>query len=42
MTCAYEGHDILVNSEEFNDMKNKSAVIKITEKLKKLDMGYAI
>jgi leucyl-tRNA synthetase len=38
---AYEGEGVLVNSEEFNGLDNRIASIKITEKLNKLDMGYA-
>ncbi|MFX1468888.1 MAG: class I tRNA ligase family protein, partial [Promethearchaeota archaeon] len=41
MARAYEGDGILVNSEEFNDMENKSAADKITKKLNLLDKGYA-
>ena len=40
MTRAYESDGVLVNSDEFNDMENKFATNKITEKLKKLNMGY--
>ncbi|MGQ4875299.1 MAG: leucine--tRNA ligase [Promethearchaeia archaeon] len=41
MTRAYEGDGILVNSEEFNGMDNREAMRAITEKLEKLNMGYA-
>jgi len=41
MTRAYESDGILVNSEEFNGMENRSAVEEITDKLERLDMGYA-
>jgi leucyl-tRNA synthetase len=41
MTRAYEGDGILVNSEEFNGMENRSAINAITEKLNQNDMGSA-
>ena len=41
MIRAYEGDGILVNSEEFNGMENRSAIASITEKLDKLDRGHA-
>ncbi|MFX0002504.1 MAG: leucine--tRNA ligase [Candidatus Hodarchaeota archaeon] len=41
MTRAYEGVGVLINSKEFNGIDNRIAVKKITEKLEKLDMGYA-
>ncbi|MFX1374987.1 MAG: leucine--tRNA ligase [Promethearchaeota archaeon] len=41
MTRAYESDGILVNSEEFNGMENRSAIDAITEKLDKLGMGHA-
>jgi len=41
ITRAYESDGVLVNSEEFNGMENRSAVKKITEKLDELDKGYA-
>ncbi len=41
MTRAYESDGILINSEEFNGMENKSAANKISEKLNELDVGYA-
>ncbi|MFX0057902.1 MAG: leucine--tRNA ligase [Candidatus Hodarchaeota archaeon] len=39
MTRAYEGDGILINSEEFNGMENRSAIHAITKKLEKLGMG---
>lgn len=41
MTRAYESDGILVNSEEFNGLENKSANFKITEKLTEIEKGYA-
>ena len=41
MTRAYESDGVLVNSEEFNGMENRSAIDAITEKLNKKDMGNA-
>jgi len=41
MTRAYESDGILVNSEEFNGMENRSAINSITEKLDKIGMGNA-
>lgn len=41
MTRSYEGNGILVNSEGFNGMENRTAMIKITEKLKQIGMGFA-
>ncbi len=41
ITRAYESDGVLVNSEEFNGMDNRSTVNKITEKLNELDSGYA-
>jgi len=41
MVRSYEGDGILVNSEEFNGMENRTAINSITEKLDKLGMGYA-
>ena len=38
---AYEGDGILVNSDEFDGMENRSAINAITEKLQKMKMGYA-
>ena len=38
---AYEGDGILVNSDEFNGMENRSAINAITEKLQEMKMGYA-
>ncbi|MHA2121956.1 MAG: leucine--tRNA ligase, partial [Promethearchaeota archaeon] len=40
MTRAYESDGILVNSEDFNGMENKSAADAITEKLDQSKMGY--
>ena len=41
MTRAFESDGILVNSEEFNGMGNRSAIHAITEKLDETNMGYA-
>lgn len=41
MTRSYESDGILVNSEEFNGMENRSAINAITEKLDKVGMGNA-
>ena len=41
ITRAYESDGVLVNSEEFNGMDNRSTVNKITEKLNELESGYA-
>ncbi len=41
MTRAYENDGVLVNSEEFNGLDNRSATKRITKKLVKLNMGYA-
>ncbi|MFX0153525.1 MAG: leucine--tRNA ligase [Candidatus Hodarchaeota archaeon] len=41
MKRAYESDGILVNSEEFNGMENRSAINAITEKLFEINMGYA-
>jgi len=41
MTRSYEGDGVLVNSEEFNSMENRSAIDAITEKLDKMGMGQA-
>jgi leucyl-tRNA synthetase len=40
MTRSYEGDGILVNSEEFNGMENRTAINSITEKLENIGMGY--
>ncbi|KKK43790.1 MAG: Leucine--tRNA ligase subunit alpha [Candidatus Lokiarchaeum sp. GC14_75] len=40
MSRAYEGDGVLINSEEFNGIENRSAVQEITDKLNKLGMGY--
>jgi leucyl-tRNA synthetase len=40
ITRAYEGDGVLVNSEEFNGMENRSAINAITEKLDKNNMGH--
>ncbi|MFW9936266.1 MAG: leucine--tRNA ligase [Candidatus Thorarchaeota archaeon] len=39
MNRAYEGDGILVNSEEFNGIENRSAIDAITKKLEKMGMG---
>ncbi|KKM22391.1 hypothetical protein LCGC14_1625820 [marine sediment metagenome] len=41
ITRAYEGDGILVNSDEFDGMENRSAINAITEKLTKNNMGNA-
>ncbi len=41
MIRAYEADGILVNSEEFNGMENRTAINAITEKLDGMGMGYA-
>lgn len=41
MTRAYEADGIIVNSEEFDGMENRSAINAITEKLEKIGMGCA-
>ncbi len=41
ITRAYEGDGVLVNSDEFNGMENRSAINKITEKLVEKKMGNA-
>jgi len=41
MTRAYEGDGVLINSEEFNGMENRSAIKAITDKLNQNDMGSA-
>ena len=41
MTRAYESDGVLVNSDEFNGMENRSAINAITEKLTKDNMGHA-
>jgi leucyl-tRNA synthetase len=41
MTRAYEGDGVLVNSEDFNSMENRSAANEITKKLAHLNLGYA-
>jgi leucyl-tRNA synthetase len=41
MSRAYESDGILVNSDEFNGMENRSAINTITEKLSENKMGYA-
>ncbi|GAG94884.1 unnamed protein product, partial [marine sediment metagenome] len=41
MSRAYEGDGILVNSDEFNGMENRSAINAITEKLSDNKIGYA-
>jgi len=40
MKRAYESDGILINSEEFNGMENRSAINAITEKLEEISMGY--
>ncbi len=40
MSHAYEGDGVLINSEEFNSVENRSAIQDITEKLSKLGKGY--
>ncbi len=39
MTRAYESDGILCNSDEFNNMENRSAINDITKKLEKIGMG---
>ncbi|MBY8980814.1 MAG: leucine--tRNA ligase, partial [Candidatus Lokiarchaeota archaeon] len=39
MTRAYEGDGILVNSDEFNGMENRSAIDSISKKLESIGMG---
>lgn len=41
MARSYEGDGILINSDEFNGMENRSAIKAITEKLEKVGMGEA-
>jgi leucyl-tRNA synthetase len=41
MSRAYERDGILVNSDEFNEMENRSAINAITEKLSDNQIGYA-
>ncbi|MFW9877372.1 MAG: leucine--tRNA ligase, partial [Candidatus Thorarchaeota archaeon] len=41
MTRAYEGDGVLINSEKFNGMENRSAINLITDKLNQNDMGSA-
>ncbi|KKN19191.1 hypothetical protein LCGC14_0948280, partial [marine sediment metagenome] len=41
MTRAYESDGVLVNSDEFNGMENRSAINAITEKLAKNNIGNA-
>ncbi|MFX1573110.1 MAG: leucine--tRNA ligase [Promethearchaeota archaeon] len=41
MTRAYESDGVLVNSEEFNGMENRSAIDAITQKLVEMGMGNA-
>jgi len=41
MTRAYESDGVLVNSEEFNGMENRSAIDAITEKLDNIGKGNA-
>jgi len=41
MIRSYEGDGILVNSEEFNGMENRTAMNGITEKLEQIGMGFA-
>ncbi|MFX0080215.1 MAG: leucine--tRNA ligase [Candidatus Hodarchaeota archaeon] len=41
MTRAYEGDGVLVNSEEFSGMENRSAIDAITDKLNQNNMGSA-
>jgi leucyl-tRNA synthetase len=41
MTRAYESDGVLVNSDEFNGIENRSAINAINEKLTKNNMGYA-
>ncbi len=41
MTRAFESEGILINSEEFNGMGNRSAISAITEKLEEINMGFA-
>ncbi|MBY8981786.1 MAG: leucine--tRNA ligase [Candidatus Lokiarchaeota archaeon] len=41
MSRAFESEGILVNSDEFNNMENFSAIKAITEKLEELGVGYA-
>ncbi|KKL92213.1 hypothetical protein LCGC14_1886950, partial [marine sediment metagenome] len=40
MSRAYEGDGVLINSEEFNNIENRSAIQDITDKLSKLGKGY--
>ncbi|MFX1312800.1 MAG: leucine--tRNA ligase [Promethearchaeota archaeon] len=41
MTRAFEGDGILINSDEFDGMENRSAISAITKKLEEKNMGYA-
>ncbi len=41
MVRSYESDGLLINSEEFNGMENRTAINSITEKLDKMGMGYA-
>ena len=41
MIRSYEGDGILVHSEEFNGMENRTAMNGITEKLEQIGMGFA-
>ncbi|TXT65879.1 MAG: Leucine--tRNA ligase [Promethearchaeota archaeon] len=41
MTRAYESDGVLINSEEFNGMENRTAIGAITEKLDEINMGSA-
>ncbi|KKN22660.1 hypothetical protein LCGC14_0912900 [marine sediment metagenome] len=40
MSRAYEGDGVLINSEEFSNIENRSAIQDITKKLSKLGKGY--
>ncbi len=41
MECAYEGEGVLVNSQEFNGMKNKDAMREVTKRLEAIGSGSA-
>jgi leucyl-tRNA synthetase len=41
MTRAYENDGVLINSEDFNGMENRTAIGAITEKLDEINMGSA-
>ncbi|MBY8983738.1 MAG: leucine--tRNA ligase [Candidatus Lokiarchaeota archaeon] len=41
MNRAFEGDGVLINSDEFDGMENRSAINAITEKLNKNNLGYA-